>query len=173
MTPLPWTDARVETLKALWLSGLSAAQVAAALGGVTRNAVIGKLHRLGVAGRAGASPPDGGAPTRPPVSRLAPTPSQRSARRLRPRAQLPAPSLCVPAPIASEGPPLVAGLLSLGPHACRWPIGDPAASGFGFCGRPAEGAGSYCAGHRARAYRGAGPCLDGDPLVRRLIGGAS
>jgi GcrA cell cycle regulator len=173
MIPLPWTDARVETLKALWLSGLSAAQVAAALGGVTRNAVIGKLHRLGVAGRAGASPPGGGAPARPPVCRLAPTTSQRSARRRRPRAQPSGPGLSAPAPTAPEGPPLVADLLSLGPHACRWPIGEPAAGGFGFCGRAAAGAGSYCAGHRARAYRGAGPCLDGDALVRRLLGGAA
>jgi GcrA cell cycle regulator len=172
MIPLPWTDARVETLKALWLSGLSAAQVAAGLGGVTRNAVIGKLHRLGVAGRAGASLP-GVQTARPPVCRLAPTTFQRSARRLRPRARPPGPSLSAPAPIASEGPPLVADLLSLGPHACRWPIGEPAAGGFGFCGRPAEGGGSYCAGHRARAYRGAGPCLDGDPLARRLLGGAA
>jgi DNA repair protein RadC len=162
MIPLPWTDARVETLKTLWLSGLSAAQVAAALGGVSRNAVIGKLHRLGVAGRASASLPDSGAPS-PPVRRLAPT-SQQSARRRRARAQPSGPDLSAPAPSSPEGPPLAADLLSLGPHACRWPIGEPAAGGFGFCGRPAAGAGPYCAGHRARAYRGAGPALDGDPL---------
>src|SRR6476660_1320546 len=48
-----WTDERVEQLKALWSEGLSASQIARALGGVTRNAVIGKVHRLGLAGRAG------------------------------------------------------------------------------------------------------------------------
>ena len=47
-----WTDERVELLKKLWAEGLSASQIAAELGGVTRNAVIGKVHRLGLAGRA-------------------------------------------------------------------------------------------------------------------------
>ena len=47
-----WTDERVETLKKLWLDGLSASQIAKQLGGVTRNAVIGKVHRLKLSGRA-------------------------------------------------------------------------------------------------------------------------
>ena len=47
-----WTDERVEQLKSLWTEGLSASQIARVLGGVTRNAVIGKVHRLGLAGRA-------------------------------------------------------------------------------------------------------------------------
>ena len=46
-----WTDERVETLKKLWADGLSASQIAAELGGITRNAVIGKVHRLGLSGR--------------------------------------------------------------------------------------------------------------------------
>src|SRR5271154_5454753 len=50
--PMGWTDERVEQLKSLWTEGLSASQIARALGGVTRNAVIGKVHRLGLAGRA-------------------------------------------------------------------------------------------------------------------------
>src|SRR5690242_21422252 len=52
-----WTDERVETLKKLWLDGLSASQIAKQLGGVTRNAVIGKVHRLGLSGRAAPSQP--------------------------------------------------------------------------------------------------------------------
>src|SRR5436309_13039421 len=47
-----WTDERVEMLKKLWADGLSASQIAAELGGITRNAVIGKVHRLGLSGRA-------------------------------------------------------------------------------------------------------------------------
>ena len=47
-----WTDERVELLKKLWADGLSASRIAAELGGVTRNAVIGKVHRLGLSGRA-------------------------------------------------------------------------------------------------------------------------
>src|ERR1700755_3457277 len=51
---MTWTDERVETLKKLWTEGLSASQIAAELGGITRNAVIGKVHRLGLSGRAKA-----------------------------------------------------------------------------------------------------------------------
>src|SRR5262245_66120108 len=47
-----WSDDRVELLRKLWSEGLSASQIASRLGGVTRNAVIGKVHRLGLAGRA-------------------------------------------------------------------------------------------------------------------------
>src|SRR5436305_12771417 len=47
-----WTDERVELLKKLWADGLSASRIAAELGGITRNAVIGKVHRLGLSGRA-------------------------------------------------------------------------------------------------------------------------
>ncbi|HEY9235306.1 MAG TPA: GcrA family cell cycle regulator, partial [Phenylobacterium sp.] len=52
-----WTDERVESLKKLWQDGLSASQIAKQLGGVTRNAVIGKVHRLGLSGRAAPSKP--------------------------------------------------------------------------------------------------------------------
>ena len=51
---MSWTDERVEMLKKLWADGLSASQIAAQLGGITRNAVIGKVHRLGLSGRAKA-----------------------------------------------------------------------------------------------------------------------
>ena len=69
LTQLNWTDDRVEQLKNLWTEGLSASQIARALGGVTRNAVIGKVHRLGLPGR--------GAPCRP----------TRPTRKARPRAR--------------------------------------------------------------------------------------
>src|SRR2546428_3630468 len=61
MTVLTWTDDRVEQLKKLWESGLSASQIAAELGNVTRNAEIGKVHRLGLSGR--AKSPSSAAPT--------------------------------------------------------------------------------------------------------------
>lgn len=53
---MSWTDERVEQLKAMWIEGRSASQIAKALGGVTRNAVIGKVHRLGLSNRVGAKP---------------------------------------------------------------------------------------------------------------------
>ncbi|MEZ5779245.1 MAG: GcrA family cell cycle regulator [Paracoccaceae bacterium] len=53
---MSWTDERVETLKKMWTEGQSASQIAKELGGVTRNAVIGKVHRLGLSNRAGGAP---------------------------------------------------------------------------------------------------------------------
>lgn len=50
---MSWTDERVETLKRMWTEGQSASQIAKELGGVTRNAVIGKVHRLGLSNRVG------------------------------------------------------------------------------------------------------------------------
>ena len=86
---MSWTDERVETLKKLWADGLSASQIAAELGGITRNAVIGKVHRLGLSGR--AKSPSSAAPRprkarahSPHVARRAP----RDARQHRARACL-------------------------------------------------------------------------------------
>src|SRR5258705_9433286 len=66
MTVLTWTDDRVEQLKKLWEAGLSASQIAAELGNVTRNAVIGKVHRLGLSGRAKSPPPAAPRPRQAP-----------------------------------------------------------------------------------------------------------
>ncbi|MBK1636335.1 GcrA family cell cycle regulator, partial [Rhodovulum adriaticum] len=52
---MSWTEERVETLKRMWAEGQSASQIAKELGGVTRNAVIGKVHRLGLSNRAGTA----------------------------------------------------------------------------------------------------------------------
>ena len=68
---MAWTEDRVELLKKLWADGLSASQIAKRLGGVTRNAVIGKVHRLGLSGRAAPS-----RPARRPVA--APKPAARA-----------------------------------------------------------------------------------------------
>src|SRR5437588_5494882 len=69
MTVLTWSDDRVEQLKKLWEGGLSASQIAAELGNVTRNAVIGKVHRLGLSGRAKA--PSSAAPRQRKAARPA------------------------------------------------------------------------------------------------------
>jgi len=60
---MSWTDERVETLRRMWAEGQSASQIAKELGGVTRNAVIGKVHRLGLSNRA---TPEGARPASVP-----------------------------------------------------------------------------------------------------------
>ena len=74
---MSWTDERVETLKAMWSEGKSASQIAKELGGVTRNAVIGKVHRLGLSNRSGpeAEAPQAAAEPAPKAARPAETPS--------------------------------------------------------------------------------------------------
>jgi GcrA cell cycle regulator len=141
-----WTDERVETLRKLWLDGLSASQIAKQLGGVTRNAVIGKVHRLGLSGRATPSQP-----TRPTFK--APRPprpvvSQPSARRMIDHAPAP-----LPRPVTYVEEPGTATVLTLGAHMCKWPIGDPATDNFTFCGRRSASEGPYCVEHARIAYQ--------------------
>ncbi len=75
---MSWTDERVELLKKMWNEGHSASQIAKELGGVTRNAVIGKVHRLGLSNRNGngadATPPTDPAATMPPIEAPDPVP---------------------------------------------------------------------------------------------------
>jgi GcrA cell cycle regulator len=148
-----WTDERVETLKKLWLDGLSASQIAKQLGGVTRNAVIGKVHRLGLSGRAAPSHPSRTtfkAP-RPPRPISMPQPRPRTAA----LEQRPAHAAAVPAPRPVpyvEGPG-TATVLTLGAHMCKWPIGDPSSDDFTFCGRRAGEEGPYCIDHARMAYQ--------------------
>ncbi len=141
-----WTDERVTLLKKLWLEGLSASQIAKQLGGVTRNAVIGKVHRLGLSGRAAPSQPSRPA-FRPQRARAAaPAPIQRREIVQRPAAQ-------VPAPVPMVDLPGTATVLTLGAHMCKWPIGDPSTDEFSFCGRRAGNDGPYCIEHARVAYQ--------------------
>ena len=78
---MSWTDERVELLKKMWSEGQSASQIAKELGGVTRNAVIGKVHRLGLSNRGAAAPGPAAAPQiEDPVAEPAPRNEQRAAR---------------------------------------------------------------------------------------------
>ncbi|HWA04894.1 MAG TPA: GcrA family cell cycle regulator [Rhizomicrobium sp.] len=138
MTTLNWTDDRVEQLKNLWTEGLSASQIARALGGVTRNAVIGKVHRLGLAGRASPSRSD--------------RPRLPSAPKVSMRSYIP------PAPIVEEDPLILddgshATVLTINDRMCRWPIGDPSADEFHFCGRKPKAGSPYCEAHARKAYQ--------------------
>ena len=156
-----WSDDRVTTLSKLWSDGLSASQIARQLGGVTRNAVIGKVHRLGLGGRTVASTPKGlSKPSvrRQPRAAAGPAPSRP-----------PRPHLVAIAP-PPEGPGLVARMVDLSPHACRWPIGDPKSLAFSFCGQRAEG--RYCAAHERLGTRPSARWrADQDPVVKRALAG--
>jgi GcrA cell cycle regulator len=152
-----WTDERVELLKKLWEEGLSASRIAAELGGITRNAVIGKVHRIGLSGRAKAAP--SGAPRqRKP---RAPSHMLRVARSsMRGNAAL-ARVHAYELDVAQE-PELLENIVPIGQRCsllelsdakCRWPIGDPGAPDFFFCGGKPVQSLPYCAYHARIAYQ--------------------
>ena len=147
-----WTPERVEQLQSSVVAGLSCSQIAAQIG-VTRNAVIGKIHRLGL------SPvrPPGAAPRScPPRARDPRAASQRRKLRLlwsdgavKPEAEAAAPIM-----VESADP---CSLLDLAERKCRWPVSDAAgndgAADFVFCGNATIEGLSYCGGHARMAYR--------------------
>lgn len=163
---MTWTDERIELLKKLWADGLSASQIAAELGGVTRNAVIGKVHRLGLSGRVKSN--GSGAPRpRKPVVR------QASAA---PRAPSPAPQsfavrgnvalkpvivseTSAVAVIEEEAEDVVVpmsrrvSIMELREGVCKWPMGDPMASDFVYCGADCTVGTVYCSHHSRVAYQ--------------------
>jgi len=133
-----WSNDRVEKLKSLWRAGLSASQVALALGDVTRNAVIGKVHRLGLAGRDGPS-----RVFRPrPAARRRPTnPSHAQ----------------IQAAVEEEPLKLDDGrfvtMRTVDRSMCRWPLGDPASNTFHLCGRSPKSGSPYCEAHSVKAHQ--------------------
>ncbi|WOI53573.1 GcrA family cell cycle regulator [Parvularcula sp. LCG005] len=130
---MAWTDERVEQLKQLWSDGLSASQIANRMGGVTRNAVIGKVHRLGLAGRA--------TPTAP-ISKAVHSPQAEQESRT--------PTFSLESLSLGDDRPTVS---SIGANQCKWPIGDPAAEDFHFCGQSTSSAKPYCAYHSQLAFQ--------------------
>ena len=167
-----WTDERVEKLKKLWSEGLSASQIAALLGGVSRNAVIGKVHRLSLPGRAKAGG-TAATPTRAKRPVAAPRPATYSAARatVAPTRTVsrPAGSAAVKEDIEldvmeeqevrSTGGNVVVpmsrrlGLTQLTDRTCKWPIGDPMKEEFHFCGNDSPDTSPYCTFHAKLAYQ--------------------
>jgi len=138
-----WTTERVELLKNHFEAGLSCRQIAASIG-VSRNAVIGKLSRLGLT-RGGEFV---GEPRAPKKERSGKSVPRLQYQMLRTVYQNGEPVLA--APVVSEHR---RSLLELSRQRCRWPISTPGAEDFCFCGNtPLEGA-PYCIGHTRLAYR--------------------
>ncbi|MFK8253675.1 GcrA family cell cycle regulator [Ancylobacter terrae] len=160
-----WTDERVELLKKLWSEGLSASQIAAELGGITRNAVIGKVHRLGLSGRAKtvavATPPRARKP-RPAGTPAPAAPAMRTrpmvqgntalAASLQPMVEIEPEDL--PNPVAQVIPLAErCTILDLTEFTCRWPVGDPGTDNFYYCGSRSKTGLPYCAYHARIAYQ--------------------
>jgi GcrA cell cycle regulator len=146
-----WTDERVELLKKLWADGLSASQIAAELGGITRNAVIGKVHRLGLSGR--AKSPSSAAP-RPRKARSSGHMLRVSRPAIRGNTALAFEYEAEPEPELIEIPQEQRKtLLQLNERTCHWPVGDPGSADFFFCGGETATDLPYCSFHSRIAYQ--------------------
>lgn len=141
---MSWTDERVAVLKKLWGEGKTAAEIAGTLGGVTRNAVIGKAHRLKLSNR--ASPIVSGKKAAKPKIVKTKKPKPANANAVPPKKHVILES-------DKDRPRLP--LADLGAQDCRWPMGDPQHDDFGFCGDPIASGVPYCLEHAQVAYQAA------------------
>lgn len=145
-----WTAERIETLEALWADGLSASEIAKRFG-TTRNAVIGKVHRLGLPGRAVTTKTAKGprALRRPPKRSKARFPFGEGQPSLESPPPEPLPYTPEPfIPLAERK-----SLMQLNDKDCRWPIGDPQMPDFHFCAKAKVSGLPYCEVHSMRAYQ--------------------
>jgi GcrA cell cycle regulator len=146
-----WTPERVEQLRTCVVNGLTCSQIAAEIG-VTRNAIIGKIHRLGLKPLRSPGTPARACPPRAASPRF----SQRKLLRLM-FAEAPSLAADQTADPGSVESAQRCSLLDLAAGRCRWPVADPAGdrggADFVFCGNAAVTGFSYCAGHARMAYR--------------------
>jgi GcrA cell cycle regulator len=184
---MSWTDERIDQLKSLWEQGMTASQIADALGGVSRNAVIGKAHRLGLQSRPSPvrsadaddekpAPAPAAAPSPPASSRktaaaaAAAAPEPEPAPVTASTSHEPVPPASPPAPPRRLVPAKPSadikdktGLLDLNDKICKWPIGHPGEPDFHFCGHPVNQGFPYCTAHCAVAYQAQLPRRDRRP----------
>ena len=133
---MSWTYERIEKLKKLWDEGLTASRIAAELGDVTRNAVIGKAHRLGLSGRMTAKRPKNG------ISIIRKKKIHSTSIN----------KIIEISPVIDE-PMNPTSFQDIKDGLCRWPLGEPEDVTFKFCGRNTNEGFVYCASHHKQAYQ--------------------
>ena len=133
---MPWTHDRIEKLKQLWDAGLTASRIAAELGEVTRNAVIGKAHRLGLSGRMSSKSNSSG------ISIIRKkkihTANHQKIIKINPEI---------------DEPMNPTSFQDIKDGLCRWPLGEPEETSFMFCGRKTNDGFVYCQSHHKQAYQ--------------------
>ena len=138
---MSWTPEKVDKLKELWSKGHTASQIAEMLGDTTRNAVIGKAHRLDLEARA--------------PSKQSATPRSRDNKQIK-RTAAPTSrkakfqSILLDKNFEPENPK---SLEDLTESTCKWPVGHPNEEKFYFCGRKPEGEFPYCKLHVLYAFQ--------------------
>lgn len=173
---MSWTEQKIEMLKEMWGHGFSASEIARQLGGLTRNAVIGKAHRLKLSVRGTVARLGSGTQPRPALSPLSSALSAAQSQGVGSKAASgkrgmlrPLPNMPTPADMPSRQErsaafnPLDAlkrgegiSVTKAGDRQCRWPVGDPRSPDFRFCGCPAYESLPYCIDHARIAYQNVG-----------------
>ena len=138
---MSWTDEKVDKLKELWSKGHTASQIADLLGDTTRNAVIGKAHRLNLEARA--------------PSKSTPSSNKQENRQARKSSQVISrkskfQSILLDKNFEAENPTVLEDLTD---STCKWPVGHPDEENFYFCGRTPEGEFPYCKLHVLYAFQ--------------------
>ncbi len=169
---MSWTSERVELLTKLWIEGKSASDIANELGNVTRNAVIGKVHRLGLKGRVAKE----ATKTEKPVKKKVPPKPKKVEAKVKAKEnnveqetelpdqtpdepaieiaindEIPLEAREQAAQVEKESKRLT--LMQLTERTCKWPIGDPATDEFWFCGHSAVAGKPYCEAHVELAFQ--------------------
>lgn len=154
---MTWTQERINTLIKLWLSGKSASVIATELGDISRNAVIGKVHRLGIAGREHTQQITISKEKNPSLpkknkkihinkdiiieTKKKPVLSSKPQRKKHITVQH----------IPNSSKYIIRSILNLNDKTCKWPIGHPDEDDFHFCGCPTTNS-PYCSYHASLAY---------------------
>ena len=138
---MSWTDEKVEKLRELWKKGHTASQIAEVLGDTTRNAVIGKAHRLNLEARAPSKQSGASISRENKQARRGLAPTSRKAKFQ---------SILLDKNFEPENP---ISLENLTDETCKWPIGHPNEEKFYFCGRKPEGEFPYCKLHVLYAFQ--------------------
>ncbi len=158
---MAWTDQMVEDLKRMWKEGLTTGEIGKRLN-VSKNSIVGKVHRLGLSGR---PPPikkkeTTPAPSKPATPKptkvvkeekiTAPKPAPVEKKKEEPIKEIFTKNITPPtSPVKNTGN---LSLTDLDNHTCRWPIGDPKDDNFHFCGKKVRIGQTYCEEHAAVAY---------------------
>lgn len=149
-----WTPQHIETLRELWEAGLSASQIAHKIKGFSRNAVIGKLHRLGLTRKYKSQPGLTAGGRQSALLYRKKGRAMRAAKASASRrvsAPVPQADAYVPPIMSEAAPPNATTLHDLRNDQCRWPYGDEI---FVFCPETQVLGSSYCPGHHVRVYAG-------------------